>query len=116
MKLRTFLILGAVGYAILSAMRPHWYEDLMNRAYVADHLAKPSDLPPDQWQMASMAATAVGLPVGWLVDIARKVKPEDLPVIAEKIKAKVVAMGAPTDTQDATLAAYKAQAIAAAGV
>ncbi len=111
MKLRTWLIIGAVGYAILNAVKPSWYDDLMNRAYAPDHLAKPDNVPPDKWQMASMAATAVGLPVGWLIDLSQKVKPEDLPIIAQKLKDKVLSMGAPADTKLETLAAYKKTAI-----
>ena len=113
MRLRWWLVIAGVSYAVFNAVRPHWYDDLMNRAYAPDHLVQPTDVAPDKWQLATMAATAVGLPVGWLIDIAQKVKPEDVPIIAAKITAKVLAMGQPADTQPATLAAYKDAAIAA---
>ncbi len=118
MTWRGWLILGAVAFAVLKTANPHWYEDLMLRGYAKDSLP-PSNLTPDQqtkFQIASSAASAVGLPVGWLFEIALKVQPGDLPTIAKRIADKVKSMGPPADTSDAALAAYKAQALAAGGV
>lgn len=118
MTWRGWLILGGVLYAVLKTSNPHWYEDLMLRSYAKDQIP-PSNLPPEQQQKlqaASLAASAVGLPVGWIVEIAIKVKAEDLPVIAKRIADKVKSMGPPPDTTDATLAVYKAKALAAGGV
>lgn len=117
MKLQTWLILGAVAFAVLKASNPHWYEDLMLRSYAKDRLP-PSTLTPDEQsklQAASLAASAVGLPIGWILEIAVKVKAEDLPVIAKRISDKVKSMGPPPDTTEATLEAYKRTAMAAGG-
>ena len=118
MKLRTWLVLGAVAFALLKARNPHWYEDLMLRSYAKDRLP-PSSLTPEQQkklQAASLAASAAGLPIGWLLEIAVKVKAEDLPVIAKRISDKVKSMGPPPDTTEATLEAYKKMALSAGGV
>ena len=118
MTWRGWLVLGGVLYAVLKASNPHWYEDLMLRSYAKDQVP-PSNLTPEQQQklqVASLAASAVGLPVGWILEIATKVKPEDVPVIAKRIAEKVKSMGPPSDTTDATLAAYKAKALAAVGL
>ena len=118
MGLRVWLVLGAVAFALLKAKHPTWYEDLMLRGYAKDQVL-PSSLTPEQQQklqIASSASAAVGLPVGWLLEIAVKVKPEDLPVLARRIAAKVKQMGPPKLTTDEALAAYKAQALAAGGV
>lgn len=105
----------SVSYAILKYCEPHWYEDLMCRAYAPDYLVKPGADAASQsnFEAASAAAAVVGLPVGWLIDIASKVQPGDLTIIAGKIRDKVLAMGQPVDTTPATLASYKAAAIAA---
>ena len=111
------LIGCSIGYLVLKWQKPHWYEDLMNRAYAPDYLVPQSAAAsPQAYQLAAAAAAAVGLPVGWLIDIASKVKPGDLTIIAGKIRDKVMAMGPPADTQQQTLDAYKSQAIGAAGV
>jgi hypothetical protein len=118
MKLRTLLILGAVGYAVYNALHPHWYEDLMNRAYAPDHLSKPEDAPGgvDGYTAAGAISAALGLPIGWILDIAKKVQPGDVPAIAQKVKDAILKMGPPVNTLPETLAAYKKQALAAAGI
>lgn len=118
MTWRGWLIVGAIAFAVLKARNPHWYEDLMLRSYAKDRVP-PSNLTPEQQeklQAASLASAAVGLPVGWLFEIAMKVKAEDLPVIAKRIADKVKSMGPPSDTTDATLDEYKRTAMAAGGV
>lgn len=118
MKLRTILLIGAVAFAILKAKNPNWYEDLMLRSYAKDRLP-PSTLTPEQqqkMQAVSLAASAAGLPIGWVLEIATKVRAEDLPVIAKRISDKVKSMGPPPDTSEATLEAYKQAAIAGGGV
>lgn len=118
MGLRTWLLLGTVAFALLKAKNPHWYEDLMLRSYAKDRIP-PSTLTPEQQQKiqaASLASAAVGLPVGWILEIATKVKAEDLPVIAKRIAEKVKSMGPPLDTREDTLEAYKKAAMAAGGV
>jgi hypothetical protein len=115
--LRGFLILGALAFSLLKAKNPAWYEDLMLRGYAKDRLP-PQTLTPEMQQkfdLASKASAAVGLPVGWILEIATKVSPQDLPLIAKRIAAAVKSMGAPLDTSDAGLAAYKAKALAAGG-
>lgn len=118
MRLGTILVIGAVAYAILKASNPRWYEDLMLRGFAKDQVP-PRELTPDQQrnlQIASVASAAVGLPIGWILEIAVKVDPKDLPVIAKRIAEKVKQMGPPVDTSDEALAAYKAKALAVAGV
>jgi hypothetical protein len=118
MKLGTILVIGAVAYAVLKASNPRWYEDLMLRGYAKDQVP-PSQLTPDQQrnlQIASAASAAVGLPIGWILEIAVKVDPKDLPVIAKRIAEKVKQMGPPDGTSEDALAAYKAKALAASGV
>lgn len=116
MGVRGWLIFGAVAYAIFNAARPTWYADLMNRAYADDHLVSSSGVSPSVWQNASIAAAIVGMPIGWLLDIASKVQPGDVEIIAQKLKNAVLRAGPPPDTLPATLAAYKAKIFAAAGV
>lgn len=118
MKLQTWLILGAVAYAVLKTVNPYWYEDLMLRAYAKDRLP-PSSLTPEQQeklQAASLVSSAAGLPIGWVLEIAMKVDPKDLPVIAKRVADKVKSMGPPIDTSEATLENYKRKALAVAGV
>lgn len=118
MKLRTVLIIGAVAFAILKAKNPHWYEDLMLRSYAKDRLP-PSTLTPEQQQrlqIASTVSSAMGLPIGWVLEIAMKVDPKDLPVIAKRVADKVKSMGPPPDTSESTLEAYKRKALSVAEV
>lgn len=119
MKLRTWFIIGAVAFALLKAKYPNWYQDLMLRAYAKDQIPPPRPVDPEQqkkFETVSMVSAAAGLPIGWVLEIASKVRPEDLQVVAKKISAKVLAMGPPTDTEPHTLEYYKATAIAAGGV
>jgi hypothetical protein len=118
MKLRTVLVIGAVLFAVLKAKNPRWYEDLMLRGYAKDQVP-PRELTPEQQQklqIASAASSAVGLPVGWILEIAYKVDPKDVPVLAKRVAEKVKSMGPPKLTTPEALAEYKAQALAAAGV
>mgnify|MGYP006300708875 CR=1 FL=1 len=119
MKLRTWLVIGAVAFALLKAAKPNWYEDLMLRGYAKDQVPPPKPTDPSQlhtYEVVSLVAAAAGLPIGWIFEIAQKVKLEDLPVIAQRISAKVRSMGPPTSTTDEALAAYKKKAMAAGGV
>lgn len=120
MGIRGWLIAGAIAYALLKAKNPTWYEDLMLRGYAADQVPPPTTATDPEtkkkFEMAATVAQAVGLPIGWILEIAQKVSPSDLPLIAAKIAAKVKSLGPPSDTTAATLAAYKAAAMAAGGV
>lgn len=118
MKLQTWLIIGAVAFAILKAKNPYWYEDLMLRAYAKDRLPPSTPTPEQQQklQVASTVASAVGLPIGWVLEIAMKVDAKDVPVIAKRVADKVKSMGPPADTADATLAEYKRKALEGVGV
>lgn len=117
MGIKGWLVVGAVAYALLKASNPRWYEDLMLRGYAKDRVP-PRELTPDQQQklqIATTAAAAVGLPVGWIFEIALKVDAKDVPVIAKRIAEKVKAMGPPSLTTDEGLAAYKAMALSNIG-
>lgn len=119
MKLRTWLLIGAVAFALLKAKNPNWYEDLMLRGYAKDQVPPPKPTDPQAlhtYDVVTLVAAAAGLPVGWIFEIAQKVKLEDLPVIAQKISAKVRSMGPPPNTTDEALAAYKHKAMQAGGV
>ena len=119
MKLRTWLIIGAVAFALIKAKYPRWYEDLMLRAYAKDQIPPPRPVDPEQqkkYDTVSMVSAAAGLPIGWVLEISAKVRPEDLQMVAKKISAKVLAMGPPSDTEPLTLEYYRATAIAAGGV
>lgn len=118
MKLRTWLIIGAVGFALLKAVRPNWYQDLMLRAYAKDQIPPPRPVDPEQqkkFETVAMVSAAAGLPIGWVLEIASKVRAEDLEAVAKKVRAKVLSMGPPADTEPHTLEYYKATAIAAGG-
>jgi hypothetical protein len=119
MKLRTWLVIGAVAFALLKAKYPRWYEDLMLRAYARDQIPPPRPVDPDQqkkYDTVAMVSAAAGLPIGWVLEIASKVRPEDLAAVAKRISAKVISMGPPKDTQPETLQSYKQTAIDAGGV
>lgn len=91
----------------------------MLRGYAKDQVPPPKPTDPNQlniYNVATLVAAAAGLPVGWIFEIAQKVKLEDLPVIAQRISAKVRSMGPPSSTTDEALAAYKAKAMQAGGV
>lgn len=113
-----WLLIGAVAYFVFKTKHPRWYEDLMLRAYAPDHVVPKAQTPEEQakYAQASQAATAVGLPIGWIIEIAGKVKAEDLAMIAKRLSEAVLVMGMPSDTLPNTLATYKAKAYAHAGV
>jgi hypothetical protein len=118
-KLRTWLIIGAVAFALLKAKNPRWYDDLMLRAYGKDQVPPPRPVDPEQqkkFDTVSMVSAAAGLPIGWVLEIASKVRVEDLEAVAKKVRAKVLSMGPPADTSQPTLDGYKATALAAGGV
>lgn len=116
MRLGTWLAIGAVALVLL-AKSQRWYEDLMLRAFARDNVPPHDDTPQGKrnLQLASSAASEVGLPVGWVLELIPKVKPEDLQAAAQRVAAKVKSMGPPPDTTDATLAEYKKTAMSAAG-
>jgi hypothetical protein len=91
----------------------------MLRGYAKDQVPPPKPIDPElkkKYDTISLVAAAAGLPVGWIFEIASKVKAEDLPVIAKRISAKVRSMGPPSSTTDEALAEYKKKALAAGGV
>ena len=118
MKLRTWLIIGAVAFALLKAKNPGWYDDLMLRAYGKDNVPPPRPVDPEQqkkYDTVALVSAAAGLPIGWVLEIASKTRAEDLEAVAKKVKSKVLSMGPPPDTTQPTLDAYKYTALAAGG-
>lgn len=119
MKLRTWLIIGAVAFALLKAKNPNWYDDLMLRAYAKDQVPPPRPTDPEQqkkFETVALVSAAAGLPIGWVLEIASKVRAEDLEAVAKRVRSKVLSMGPPADTAQPTLDGYKAAALAAGGV
>ena len=117
MNWKLWLILGAIGYAVMKSRYPHWYEDLTLRSYAGDNIASPGDTPESKskFETAAKVAQQVGLPIGWILEIAGKYQDGDLTKIASRVQQKVLQMGPPNATDPATLAAYKDAALAAAG-
>lgn len=116
MRLGTWILVGAVALVLLSAKGLQWYYDLMLRSYAKDNVP-PHDPSPEgkrRLQVASDVASAVGLPVGWVLEFAPKVPPEDLRASAQRVVDKVKSMGPPPDTTEQTLAWYRKTAISAA--
>jgi hypothetical protein len=108
----------AIGWILLRAFRPKWYDDLMLRAFASDQLAEPGKTPEAQkkFEEAADIAARFLLPLGWVLKIAETSSGTTLEQAAQNVKAKVLNMGPPPDTQTATLAKYKEAALGAAKV
>lgn len=120
MKLRTMLWIAAAAWLVTRAVRPKWYDDLMLRAFASDQIA---GLPPgadqkarENFEKVADTAAKYALPLGWLLRAAEVGTGESLEGTAKKLKAKVLSMGQPANTEPGTLAAYKSAALAAVGV
>jgi len=114
MRIGLWITLGILAYKLFQAnSRPAWVDDLLIRTYAADHVTPaPETSDPDypKWQ-ASLSATSVGVPVGWLYELSKLVPTADLQKLTDGAKlvlVKVQALGPPADALPATLAAYKA--------
>lgn len=108
----------AIGWILLRAFRPKWYDDLMLRAFASDQLAEPGKTPEAQkkFEEAADLAARVMLPLGWVLKIAETTTGTSLEQAAQNVKAKVLGMGPPADTKPETLAKYRETAISAAKV
>lgn len=117
MRLGTWIAIGAVAALVLTlAKQQRWYYDLMLRAFAKDQVPPHVTTPEGKrsLQVASSVASEVGLPVGWVLEMAPKVPPDGLSAAAQRVVDKVKSMGPPPDTTEQTLAWYKKQAMSAA--
>lgn len=108
----------SLAWIAIRAFRPKWYDDLMLRAFASDQLAEPGKTPEAQkkFEEAADLAARVMLPLGWVLKIAETTTGTSLEQAAQNVKAKVLQMGPPPDTQTATLSKYKEAALGAAKV
>lgn len=113
MKIKTTLILLAGLWLLVRNTRPKWYDDLMLRAYASDQFGDPgkTEVSKKAFEKASNTAAKLGLPLGWVLAIAKKVSPDQLMAAAEKVRDAVYKMGPPPDTFPKTLEAYKKKAL-----
>lgn len=108
----------SIAWIVIRAVRPKWYDDLMLRAFASDQLAEPGKTPEAQKKFEECAdlAARVMLPLGWVLKIAETASGTTLEQAAQNVKAKVLAMGPPPNTENTTLAKYKEAALSAAKV
>lgn len=117
-KVLKYVGIAALGWIVIRAIRPKWYDDLMLRAFASDQLAEPGKTPEAQKKFEECAdlAARVMLPLGWVLKIAETASGTTLEQATQNVKAKVLNMGPPPDTKPETLAQYKEAALGAAKV
>lgn len=120
MKLKFWHVAFALGlgWVLIRSTRPKWYEDLMLRAFAADQFADPGKTKEqkEQFEKAADLAARALLPMGWVLRIVEVASGTTAEQAVGKVQAWVLKAGPPADTQPATLADYKAKALAAGGV
>ncbi len=114
MKAIASVALGVVGLLYLTRTnQPKWYSDTMLRAFAADQLANPGTTKASQqaFENAANIAARLNLPIKWVLTLANKTTPDQLLKASEKVRDRVLKMGAPRDTQAATLQDYRKKAL-----
>lgn len=116
-----WVAIAAGTWLLLRATKPaffqQWYQDLMLRAFASDYTVEPGKTPEEQkrFEEAADLAAKYLLPMGWVLHCAEIATGVTLEQAVQKVQAKVMAMGPPTDAKPETLAQYKQEALDAAG-
>ncbi len=92
----------------------------MIRAFASDHAVDvPSVSDPiarEKFEKAVDLAAKYALPLGWVLRAMEEATGVDADTAAKRIYEKVLAMGPPSTTTDAALAAYRSAALGSVGV
>jgi len=101
-------VIGGVVWAAWQAYgRPEWVDDVLLRAFSADHVTQESAKDPN-FEAASKVAAEVGLPVAWVLALMKAgIKLADVEPAAKDVIATMEKMGIPVNMLPATLAAYR---------
>jgi hypothetical protein len=98
---------GAVLVAWQTLARPEWVDDVLLRAFSADHVSKDAAKDPN-FEEASKIAAEVGLPVMWVLALMKAgIKVADVEPAAVDVIKTMKKAGVPVDMLPATLVAYR---------
>tara|TARA_Y100000034_G_scaffold116189_1_gene154218 strand:+ start:2878 stop:3270 length:393 start_codon:yes stop_codon:yes gene_type:complete len=108
---------AVIGGVVLTAWhalaRPEWVDDVLLRAFSADHVSQSAAQDPN-FEEASRVASEVGLPVAWVLALMKAgVKLADIEPAAKDLITTMKQMGVPVDMLPATLVAYRDKVMSA---